>query len=98
MEKKIIAATSPHNCLGRKRGGVTNRRKGAADLQAIRAVKSAVAIPVVANGNVRSWKDVMGNLSVNLKIYKIPNGDECLHVCGKLRRGGVEGERKRRYS
>jgi len=55
--------------LGRKRGGPTNRRKGAADLQAIRAVKSALRIPVVSNGNVQSWQDVMHNFSVRSEMH-----------------------------
>lgn len=47
---------------GRKRGGVTKRRVGPADLSAIRAVKLAVNIPVIANGNVRCWQDVRDNM------------------------------------
>ncbi|KAJ3102017.1 tRNA-dihydrouridine(16/17) synthase [NAD(P)(+)]-like protein [Physocladia obscura] len=40
----------------------TRRRNGAADLDAIRAVKDAVSIPVVANGNVRGVEDLQRNM------------------------------------
>lgn len=38
------------------------RRQGAADLDAVRAVKEALSIPVVSNGNVRTLEDVRANL------------------------------------
>ena len=39
------------------------RRQGAADLDAIRELKQALAIPVVSNGNVRTFADVQENAS-----------------------------------
>ena len=40
----------------RQRGSETRRRAGAADLSAVRAIKHALSIPVVTNGNVRNAK------------------------------------------
>lgn len=37
------------------------RRQGAADLDAIRALTHALTIPVVSNGNVRTFSDVQQN-------------------------------------
>lgn len=39
------------------------RRQGAADLDAIRELKQALAIPVISNGNVRTFSDVEYNAS-----------------------------------
>eukprot|EP00897_Mesotaenium_endlicherianum_P006198 jgi/Mesen1/5606/ME000282S04752 len=47
---------------GRTRGSATMRRAGPADLAAIRAIKQALSIPVVANGNVGCPQDVAANL------------------------------------
>lgn len=43
---------------GRQRGSPSRRRSGPADLHAIRALKRALSIPVLSNGNVRSGEDV----------------------------------------
>lgn len=37
------------------------RRQGAADLDVVRTLKAALRIPVVSNGNVRTWEDVQRN-------------------------------------
>ncbi|KAG1767964.1 FMN-linked oxidoreductase [Suillus occidentalis] len=37
------------------------RRQGAADLDVVRNLKTALRIPVVSNGNVRTWEDVQRN-------------------------------------
>ncbi|KAL1940389.1 hypothetical protein VTO73DRAFT_8961 [Trametes versicolor] len=37
------------------------RRQGAADLSQVRILKERVRIPVVSNGNVRTWEDVQRN-------------------------------------
>ncbi|KAI0364839.1 FMN-linked oxidoreductase [Pilatotrama ljubarskyi] len=37
------------------------RRQGAADLAQVRTLKERVRIPVVSNGNVRTWEDVVQN-------------------------------------
>lgn len=49
---------------GRKRGSPTARRAGPADLHAIAAVKAALTIPVIANGNMRCHCDVHRNLVI----------------------------------
>ncbi|KAJ3413065.1 hypothetical protein HDV05_008586 [Chytridiales sp. JEL 0842] len=38
------------------------RRKGLADLNAIREIRKVLRIPVIANGNVRDFKDVLDNM------------------------------------
>jgi tRNA-dihydrouridine synthase 1 len=47
---------------GRKRGSTAHRRAGAADMLAIKAVKEALSIPVIANGNIRFHADTHANL------------------------------------
>lgn len=47
---------------GRQRGSQRHGRRGPADLAQIAAVKRAVAIPVIANGNVTWPRDVLANL------------------------------------
>lgn len=37
------------------------RRQGAADLDVVRTLKTALRVPVVSNGNVRTWEDVQRN-------------------------------------
>ncbi|EPT02141.1 hypothetical protein FOMPIDRAFT_1119016 [Fomitopsis schrenkii] len=39
------------------------RRQGAADLAQVRLLKEALSVPVVSNGNVRTWEDVEQNLA-----------------------------------
>ncbi|CAK0820731.1 unnamed protein product [Prorocentrum cordatum] len=46
----------------RYRGTPTHRRDGPAHLDQVPALKRAVRVPVLANGNVRSWSDVVANL------------------------------------
>ena len=47
---------------GRGAGTPTERRTGAADLQAVAAIKKALRIPVLSNGNVRTATDIPRNL------------------------------------
>lgn len=49
---------------GRKRGNENQRRSGPADLDAIRAVKAALGIPVLTNGNVSSFADALESLRI----------------------------------
>ncbi|KAI0359485.1 FMN-linked oxidoreductase [Trametes cingulata] len=49
-----LALHARHVCARR-------RRQGAADLAQVRALKAAVGVPVVSNGNVRAWEDVGRN-------------------------------------
>jgi len=37
------------------------RRQGAADLEQVKLLKEALSVPVVSNGNVRTWEDVEKN-------------------------------------
>uniref|UniRef100_A0A0G4GXB1 tRNA-dihydrouridine synthase n=1 Tax=Chromera velia CCMP2878 TaxID=1169474 RepID=A0A0G4GXB1_9ALVE len=58
LEKAGCACLAVH---GRKRGSQRNRRQGPADLGAIRTIREALTIPVIANGNVRTYADVQAN-------------------------------------
>mmetsp|Transcript_10926 Transcript_10926/g.27519 ORF Transcript_10926/g.27519 Transcript_10926/m.27519 type:complete len:542 (-) Transcript_10926:63-1688(-) len=46
----------------RYRGTATRRRDGPAHLEQVAAIKKVVKVPVLSNGNVRTWEDVMNNL------------------------------------
>ena len=48
---------------GRKRALANECRDGPADLTAIAAIKKVVSIPVVSNGNVTSFADILSNLA-----------------------------------
>jgi tRNA-dihydrouridine synthase 1 len=37
------------------------RRQGAADLDVVHALKKALRVPVISNGNVRTWEDMQRN-------------------------------------
>jgi len=60
LEEAGAAMLSIH---GRMRGDPAVRRDGAADLDAIRAVRDALHIPVLSNGNVRCPRDVLAALA-----------------------------------
>jgi len=47
----------------RYRGTPTHRRDGPAHLEQVTAIKRVLRVPVLANGNVRSWQDVVANLA-----------------------------------
>ena len=49
--------------LHARRVSAKRRRQGAADLDAVRELKQALTIPVVSNGNVRTFADVEQNAS-----------------------------------
>ena len=49
---------------GRRRGNEKHRRSGPADLEAIAAVKDALRIPVLTNGNVSSFDDALESLRI----------------------------------
>jgi len=49
---------------GRQRGTENRKRSGPADLDAVRAVKAALRIPVLTNGNVSSFADALEALRV----------------------------------
>jgi nifR3 family TIM-barrel protein len=49
---------------GRQRGGQRHGRRGPADLSQIAAVKRALSIPVVANGNITWPRDALENLEL----------------------------------
>lgn len=48
----------------RYRGTPTHRRDGPAHLDQVTVIKKILQVPVLANGNVRSWDDVVANLNL----------------------------------
>lgn len=48
----------------RYRGTPTHRRDGPAHLDQVAIIKKHVKVPVLANGNVKSWSDVVANLQL----------------------------------
>ncbi|CAE7277969.1 Dus1l [Symbiodinium pilosum] len=48
----------------RYRGTPTHRRDGPAHLEQVRAIKRVVRVPILANGNIKSWADVAANLEL----------------------------------
>ncbi|KAG9313466.1 FMN-linked oxidoreductase [Chiua virens] len=65
------------------------RRQGAADLDAIRALKEALSIPVVSNGNVRMFSDVTHNAGYThadgVMVGETLLGNPCLFSGGPCR-------------
>lgn len=45
----------------RYRGTPTHRRDGPAHLDQVAIIKKAVDVPVLANGNIKSWEDVQAD-------------------------------------
>lgn len=58
---RLEAAGAAWLTLHARHVSARRRRQGAADLAQVKALKSRVRIPVVSNGNVRTWEDVMRN-------------------------------------
>eukprot|EP00439_Symbiodinium_sp_Y106_P021404 s1809_g2.t1 len=48
----------------RYRGTPTHRRDGPAHLDQVRAIKKVVRVPILSNGNIKSWEDVVANLEL----------------------------------
>ncbi|TFK85518.1 FMN-linked oxidoreductase [Polyporus arcularius HHB13444] len=61
---RLEAAGASWITLHARHVSARRRRQGAADLSHVRALKERVRIPVVSNGNVRTWEDVAANQAV----------------------------------
>ncbi|EIM88899.1 FMN-linked oxidoreductase [Stereum hirsutum FP-91666 SS1] len=61
LAKRLEHAGSSWITLHARHSSARRRRQGAADLEQVRILKEAVSIPVVSNGNVRTWDDVVKN-------------------------------------
>ncbi|KAI0737241.1 FMN-linked oxidoreductase [Daedaleopsis nitida] len=58
---RLEAAGASWLTLHARHVSARRRRQGAADLAQVRTLKARVSIPVVSNGNVRTWADVVAN-------------------------------------
>ncbi|TBU40847.1 FMN-linked oxidoreductase [Dichomitus squalens] len=58
---RLEAAGSSWITLHARHVSARRRRQGAADLEQVRVLKETVGVPVVSNGNVRTWEDVQAN-------------------------------------
>ncbi|KAI0628452.1 FMN-linked oxidoreductase [Trametes polyzona] len=61
LGERLEAAGASWLTLHARHVSARRRRQGAADLAQVRVLKSRVRIPVVSNGNVRTWEDVQRN-------------------------------------
>ncbi len=61
LGERLEAAGASWITLHARHVSARRRRQGAADLSRVRALKERVRIPVVSNGNVRTWEDVVAN-------------------------------------
>ena len=58
---RLAAAGASWITLHARHVSARRRRQGAADLEQVRVLKERVGVPVVSNGNVRTWEDVQEN-------------------------------------
>lgn len=58
---RLEAAGASWLTLHARHVSARRRRQGAADLSQIKELKSRVGVPVVSNGNVKTWEDVVAN-------------------------------------
>ncbi|EMD35626.1 hypothetical protein CERSUDRAFT_85566 [Gelatoporia subvermispora B] len=59
--QRLEAAGSAWVTLHARTVSARRRRQGAADLDQVKRLKDNLAIPVISNGNVRTWEDVENN-------------------------------------
>ncbi|OCH85831.1 FMN-linked oxidoreductase [Obba rivulosa] len=59
--QRLEAAGSAWLALHARTVSARRRRQGAADLEQVKRLKENLTIPVVSNGNVRTWEDVENN-------------------------------------
>ncbi|RPD58055.1 FMN-linked oxidoreductase [Lentinus tigrinus ALCF2SS1-6] len=58
---RLEAAGASWIALHARHVSARRRRQGAADLSQVKTLKERVNVPVVSNGNVRTWEDVIAN-------------------------------------
>jgi len=59
--QRLEAAGSAWVALHARTVSARRRRQGAADLDQVKRLKESLSVPVVSNGNVRTWEDVENN-------------------------------------
>ncbi|KAH9925861.1 FMN-linked oxidoreductase [Epithele typhae] len=74
---RLEAAGASWLTLHARQVSARRRRQGAADLAYVGALRSAVHVPVVSNGNVRTWEDIGRNLE-ETKADGVMVGEELL--------------------
>ena len=58
---RLEAAGASWVTLHARHVSARRRRQGAADLSQVKVLKERLRVPVVSNGNVRTWEDVVAN-------------------------------------
>ena len=58
---RLQAAGASWLTLHARHVSARRRRQGAADLSQVQLLKKRVGIPIVSNGNVKTWEDVVAN-------------------------------------
>jgi tRNA-dihydrouridine synthase 1 len=61
LADNLQASGASFLALHARHASARRRRQGAADLSVVKAVVESVDIPVISNGNVRTWDDVLHN-------------------------------------
>lgn len=61
LARRLEHAGSSWITLHARHPSARRRRQGAADLEQVRILKESVGVPVVSNGNVRTWEDIVEN-------------------------------------
>ncbi|KAI0066799.1 FMN-linked oxidoreductase [Artomyces pyxidatus] len=61
LAQSLAASGASFLTLHARHASTRRRRQGAADLSVVKALVDGVDVPVVSNGNVRTWEDVHNN-------------------------------------
>jgi tRNA-dihydrouridine synthase 1 len=61
LASNLQASGAAFLALHARHPSARRRRQGAADLSVVKALVESVDIPIISNGNVRTWDDVLRN-------------------------------------
>jgi tRNA-dihydrouridine synthase 1 len=61
LASNLEASGAAFLALHARHPSARRRRQGAADLSVVKALVEGIGVPVVSNGNVRTWDDVLQN-------------------------------------
>jgi tRNA-dihydrouridine synthase 1 len=62
LASNLEASGAAFLALHARHPSARRRRQGAADLSVVKTLVEAIGVPVVSNGNVRTWDDVLQNV------------------------------------